>query len=92
MIVPYGDTETGTIEFHNAQNSEKYCVEAPDGIAPASSSAQTILRYEDTGVSAGIKNQGNGYRTVCLGFPIETLKNEDDIDAILSLCLTFLAE
>ena len=91
-IVPYGDTETGTIEFHNAQNSEKYCVEAPDGIAPASSSAQTILRYEDTGVSAGIKNQGNGYRTVCLGFPIETLKSEDDIYAILSLCLTFLAE
>lgn len=91
-IVPYGDTATGAIEFHNVQNSDVYCVEAPDGIAPASSAAQTILRYEDSGVSAGIKNQGNGYRTVCLGFPIETLKNEDDIDAILSLCLTFLAE
>ena len=94
QIIPHGDAAmtNAPAQFHNSQNSAVYCVEAPDGISPASSSAQSILRYEDTGVSAGIKYQGNGYRTVCLGFPIETLKSESDIDAILSSCLTFLAE
>lgn len=94
IIVPYGDaalTDT-PVEFHNIQNNQSYCVEAPDGIAPASASAKTILRYEDTGVSAGIRHQGKGYRTVCLGFPIETLKREDDIDVILSSCLSFMAD
>jgi hypothetical protein len=80
------------MEFHNSQNSTSYCVEAPDGIAPASSAATTVLRYEDTGVSAGIRYQGNGYRTICLGFPIETLKREDDINAILSSSLSFMAD
>ena len=79
------------MQFHNSQNSISYCIEAPDGISPASSASQTILRYPGTNVSAGIKYQGKGYRTVCLGFPIETLKKEDDIAVILSSALTFLA-
>ena len=93
-VVPYGDAAITDylMEFHNSQNSVSYCVEAPDGIAPASNAAETVLRYEDTGVSAGIRYQGNGYRTICLGFPIEILKREDDINAILSSCLNFMAD
>ena len=93
-IVPYGEAAItdNPMEFHNSQNSVSYCVEAPDGIAPASNAAETVLRYEDTGVSAGIRYQGNGYRAICLGFPIETLKREDDINAILSSCLNFMAD
>ena len=85
------DTIKG-MQFHNSQNSISYCIEAPDGISPASTASQTILRYPGTNVSAGIKYQGKGYRTVCLGFPIETLKKEDDINAIFSSALTFMAQ
>lgn len=78
--------------FYNSQNEINYCVEAPDGIAPASSAAETILRYADTSVPAGTCYKGKGYRTVCFGFPIETLKKEEDIRAIISKSLEFLSE
>lgn len=93
-INPYGDLAglNVSMSIHNSQNNTNYCVESTDGISPASASAQTILRYPDTGVSAGIKYQGTGYRTVCLGFPIETLKTDEAIDALIASCLTYLAE
>lgn len=75
--------------FHNTLNPHCYCVETPDGIVPASDSGATVMRYSDTNVSAGICHEGNGYRTVCLGFPIETLKSETDIDQIIRITLEF---
>ena len=94
MVSPYGESSLTdkSVKFCNTQNSVNYCIESPDGIAPASNNSQTVLRYGDSGVSAGIKYQGNGYKTVCLGFPIETLQSKDDIDAILASILTFLAD
>ena len=94
MVSPYGESSLTdkSVKFCNTQNSVSYCIESPDGIAPSSNNSQTVLRYGDSGVSAGIKYQGNGYRTVCLGFPIETLQSKDDIDAILASRRTFLAD
>ena len=93
-INPYGDWSamTESMSIYNCQNSVNYCVESTDGIAPASATGKSVLRYPSTGVSAGIKYQGTGYRTVCLGFPIETLKTDEAINAIISSCLTYLAE
>ena len=65
--------------FHNEMNSECYSVEAPDGLIPASKRGAIIMRYADTNVPAAICHQGAEYRTVCFGFPLETLKNEDHI-------------
>ncbi len=87
-----GSTASEVFEFHNEMNEECYCVESPDGIAPAGKSGSTFLEYGDTGISAGICHEGNGYRTVCLGFPIETLKNEEDINRIFSLTLDFFSK
>jgi hypothetical protein len=47
------------------------------------------LRYTDTGISAGVGYEGNGYRAMSLGFPIEVLKNEEDIDQIINITLEF---
>ena len=93
-VAPYGEWSgmTEAMSFYNTQNSRNYCVEFTDGIAPSSSESKTILRYPDTGVSAGIKYQGTGYRTICLGFPIETLKTDEAINAIISKSLTYLAD
>ena len=83
-------TEEGEAgRFHNTINSVCYSVEAPDAIAPASKKGSTFLYYGDTGLSAGICHEGTGYKTVCLGFPIETLKDNRSIDNIISITLEF---
>lgn len=78
------------VYFHTSPNPDRYCIESPDGIAPASTSAKTFLRYADSGTSAGIIYQGNGYMTACLGFPVETLCTEEEIYETISLILNCL--
>lgn len=79
--------------FYNTINDRCYSVETPDGIAPASSkTGSTFLRYSDTDISAGICHIGNGYRTVCIGFPLETLKEEKNIDHIIQTTLDFFSK
>lgn len=80
-----------TMAFHTEPNEELYCVEAPDGIAPAGS-GETMMRYADTGIPAAARCSRNGYRTVCIGFPIETLKEEDSIDCIISATFEFFRQ
>lgn len=79
--------------FYNSMNDRCYCVETPDGIAPVSSkTGSTFIRYDDTDISAGVCHEGNGYRAVSLGFPIETLKEEKSIDNIIKTTLEFFSK
>lgn len=75
--------------FNTSPNPEKYCIETPDGISPAGKNGKIIMRYSDTEIPAGIRFEGNGYRTVCMGFPIEALKNDEDINTIISKTLEY---
>ena len=75
--------------FHTSPNPEKYCVETPDGISPSSRNGKVIMRYSDTDRPAGIRYEADGYRTVCMGFPIEALKNEEDINTIIKKTLEY---
>lgn len=81
------DSDAGS--FHNEINPEHYCVETPDGIAPAGKNGKVMMRYADTGISAAVCHQGKGYRTVCIGFPIETFKQDESLDKIISTTLEF---
>jgi hypothetical protein len=47
------------------------------------------MRYADSGITAGVCKEGSGYRTVCLGFPIESLTSEENINDIIGLTLEF---
>ena len=78
-----------SLEVCNEINEKQYCVESPDGILPGVKGAESFLRYTDSGISAGIVHEGKGYRTVCLGFPIEALESEDSINDIITLTLEF---
>jgi hypothetical protein len=73
-------------------NPEVYCIEYPDGIAPASTKGHTILRYPDSNISAGVAYQGEGYRTVSLGFPIEVLSEEDMITGLMENIMNYFNE
>lgn len=79
--------------FYNAINEECYSVENPDGLAPVSSkTGSTFIRYSDTDISAAVCYEGTGYRAVSIGFPIETLKDEKNIDNIIKTTLEFFSK
>ena len=75
--------------FHNEMNEACYCVEAPDGLVPASRKGAIIMRYADTNTPAAICHQGENYRTTCFGFPLETLENEEDIYNLITATLQY---
>ena len=79
----------GKYSFHNEMNDECYCIEAPDGLVPASRKGAIIMRYADTNVPAAVCHQGETYRTVCFGFPLETLKEEEHIQRLITATLQY---
>ena len=81
----------GTFTFNQQKNDYIYNVETPDGLLPASDNAFEFLRYIDTGISAGVCNVGNGYRSASIGFPIEVIKDEQDRVALLKAVLDFFS-
>ncbi len=87
-----GTSKGGKLNFHNRINSRSYSVETPDGIAPSGRAGKAFLRYSDTELPAGICHEGKGYRTVAIGFPVEALKNEKDINTIIRTTLEFFSK
>ena len=77
------------LDVCNEINPDQYSVEAMDGLSPASKNGSVIMRYADSGIPAGICHEGKGYRTLCLGFPIEALTDPEDMDKIIRLTLEY---
>ena len=48
------------------------------------------MRYTDTNISAGTCYEGNGYRTVCIGFPIEVIKDRGQMGTLIDDIMKFL--
>jgi hypothetical protein len=80
------------IQIYNTPNRNFYCVENPDAITSASKSARVIARYSDSGAPAGVAYQGNGYKCVSYGFPLETLQNSDNLVSIMDATLLYLGK
>ncbi|MEG0518115.1 MAG: xanthan lyase [Bacteroidales bacterium] len=83
---PYGFI--GRFGFHTRLNDKVYAVESADALVPASKDAFTIFRYTDNNISAGVAYKG-AYKTVSLGFPIETLKTQAEIDRLMAEIIRF---
>ena len=80
------------VSYCNIPEMDIYPVETPDGISPSQTHGKTIFRYTDTGISAGILFcSPKGYRTICLGFPIETIYRQEERDAIIKTTLKFFS-
>lgn len=78
-----------SFRFNNEMNSHIYSVESPDGISPASSGAESIMRYSDSGIDAAVKFDSGKYRAVSIGFPIETITDEASINEIIKRTINF---
>lgn len=72
------------VSFGTQPGEAIYSVETPDGIEPATSKAHTIMRYTDTGISAGTCYDAGKYKAVCIGFPMEVIDDENTKDAIFA--------
>ncbi|MBR6972437.1 MAG: xanthan lyase [Bacteroidales bacterium] len=82
----------GTFEFWSELNDKKYVCEAPDAFTPAGKDSYTIFRYPQTSISAAVAYPGKNYKTVVFGFPIETLKTQDQIDKLIGQTLNFFTK
>lgn len=78
----------GNYAYYNELNSESYVVENPDAIEPADENAFTVFRYSENNLSAGIVYKGEKYSTCILGFPLESVKQQDKRDELVKNILT----
>ncbi len=84
-----GDFEAfGSLQFNVDPTGPIYRVESPDALEP-SPSAETIIRYADNNKSAAIGRPGKG-GVVVAGFPIETILNPMQRDALMKRFLDYV--
>lgn len=78
-----------SICFNTKPNPQIYCVESPDAILPSDDRAFTFMRYEGANTSAAVAYDGD-YRCVSLGFPIEALTSQHQVDTVMCEVIGFL--
>lgn len=79
---------TGIIDFNTEYSPNIYQVEAPDAIEPYGEGAVSAFRYKETNASAGIIYKGK-CSNVVLGFPFETIIDEDKRALLMKQILNF---
>ena len=72
------DGRIGRYVFFTEPNSEMYCVERPDELAPAGLRSRTIMRYPASNISGAVLFKGMNYKVVSVGVPVETVTKEAD--------------
>lgn len=79
---PFPDID-GNYAYYHTLNSESYVVENPDAIEPADERAFTIFRYTENNLSAGVLYRGEQYNACILGFPLESIRGQQEIDRLI---------
>lgn len=79
-------------QFSTALNDSIYCVESPDGILPSGKNGVTIMQYADNNMGAGVASQFDGYRSLVVGFPIETIVDAKQREELIKRAMEYLCE
>lgn len=77
------------VEIVMEKNPVIYCIESPDGIAPAGKSSYSIYRYADSGISAAVAFEGKNHRTISFGFPLEVINQVETMKDIIKRTLNY---
>lgn len=87
----------GRYRFRTTPSEEGYAVTAPDAVRPAADDAAIVMRYDENGFPAATAMErrtphpdGRSYRTVCFGFPFESVEGADERAQIMKEALEFL--
>jgi hypothetical protein len=86
---PYRFSAGRKYGFYTSPNPVRYWVESPDCFA-AQKGAFTPLRYDDSGFGAAVAYKGDDYRSLAIGFPIECLTTQEQIDNLMKDAIGFL--
>ena len=86
---PYKFNPGRQYTFYTKPNGSRYCVESPDAI-DAADGAFTVMRYSDSGHGAAVAYKGPAYRVLTLGFPIEALTSQTEINSLIKDAVGFL--
>lgn len=78
----------GEWDFNTVYHPDIYIVEAPDAIEPSGIGAISSFRYSENNASAGVSFKGS-YRTVVLGFPFETITEQNQRNALMEQIIDF---
>jgi hypothetical protein len=76
------------VQFNTSLNDSIYAVDAPEGIGPARG-GRILMRYAENGISAAVGYKGDA-SLVLFGFPLETLVQRADRDAVMKAAIRFL--
>jgi len=79
-------------EFVNRLNDYMYAVESPDAIRASDNKGFTWLRYGENGLPAAIASDRGNYRTVVLGFPLESMTYSTDLTSLLGSIMQYLGK
>ncbi len=86
----FKDFGKGEYKFYNELNSDCYVVESPDSFYSSDSKRGcTFMRYKENNLIAGTIFDAGKYRTVVIGFPFETIKNESSRKYLMKQILDF---
>ena len=80
----------GAWSFTNRLNSKTYAVESPDAIRASDDRSFTWMRYGENGLPAAIASDRGTYRTVIMGFPLETVTTLQERTSLMSRIMEFL--
>ena len=82
----------GVLHYNNTFNERVYRVENADALRAPTNLSVPFLQYPETGMNAAIAYNPGAYRVVSFGFPLETLKDPNDLRILLAQALAWFAE
>lgn len=74
------------LDYNTSYQPSIYTVEAPDAIEPVGKQAVTLFRYKSNNSSAGVFYKDH-YTVVSLGFPFETIMDEEGRNELMKTVL-----
>ena len=82
----------GAWSFVSKLNDKTYAVESPDAIRASDDNGFTWMRYGENGLPAAIASNRGAYRTVVVGFPLETVTTVQERTSLMSRIMEFLKQ
>ncbi|MCH5220907.1 MAG: xanthan lyase [Muribaculaceae bacterium] len=80
----------GNYKFSNELNADCYVVESPDSFYPSDDKkGATFMRYTENNLIAGTAFDNEKYRTVVIGFPLETVNDDNSRANLMKQVLKF---
>ena len=79
----------GVMHYWNEFNEQVYRVENADALRLPGKLSTAFLQYPETGMNAAVAYNPGNYRVISFGFPLETLKDPEDLRILLESCLGY---